>query len=398
MFEPVLSALADAVQRFAVADVAGLSGAEALAQVREVTTLVRRLEGVRLRLLSRVDQAGVARGLGATSTVQLLQAEGQAPGRAVRDVRLARKLAAHERVAEALDEGRVSPEQAEVIAAASEAMPAEVRARAESLLVEAAARMPAGELARQARRVAVDLDPGAAARLEREEAARRRRREFSLVAGKDGGYILLGRLDVEGAATVAAALDPLAAPRPATNAGPDPRTAAQRRGEALVELARRALAADTLPDAGGVRPRVVVTMTLAQLLGHDTGLARLDGGCLAEPVTPALARRIACDAGLLPAVLAGPSQVLDLGRERRLASPAQRAALALRDRGCAFPGCDRPPSWTDAHHIKSWAVGGRTDLDNLVLLCGPHHDLAHHGWTITPGPDRKPHFRPPARR
>jgi hypothetical protein len=139
-------------------------------------------------------------------------------------------------------------------------------------------------------------------------------------------------------------------------------------------------------------------MTLDQLRGHDAGLARLDGGCIAEPVTPALARRIACDAGIIPAVLGGASEVLDLGRERRLASPAQRRALALRDNGCAFPACDRPPPWTDAH-LKSWAQGGPTDVDNLVLLCGPHHDLVHHaGWTITLGTDRRPRFRPPTRR
>jgi hypothetical protein len=305
-------------------------------------------------------------------------------------VRLARKLAAHAQVAEAFGAGRVSAEQAEVIASAAGAMPATVRAEAETRLLEAAQSMHPGELAKQARRVAVDLDPTAAARLAAEEWARRRRREFSIVANNDGAYALLGQLDVEGAATLSAALDPLAAPRPSTADGPDPRTPAQRRGEALVELARRALPGDTLPDGGGVRPRVVVTMTLDQLRGHREGMGRFDGGPITEPVPSSMARRIACDAGILPAVLGGSSEVLDLGRERRLATPAQRKALAIRDGGCAFPGCDRPPQWTDAHHIKAWAHGGATDLDNLVLLCGPHHDLAHHGWIITLDPDRRP--------
>jgi len=90
-------------------------------------------------------------------------------------------------------------------------------------------------------------------------------------------------------------------------------------------------------------------------------------------------RRLACGAGIIPAVLGGPSAVLDLGREQRLFSRAQRVAMVLRDQGCRAEGCDRPPSWTEAHHLtKPWAEGGRTDLKDGILLCGHHHRLAHH--------------------
>ncbi|WP_158726834.1 HNH endonuclease signature motif containing protein [Tomitella fengzijianii] len=108
-------------------------------------------------------------------------------------------------------------------------------------------------------------------------------------------------------------------------------------------------------------------------------------------------RRIACDAAVTPILVDGHGTPLDLGRTARLASRAQRRALAARDHGCAFPGCTRPIAWTDAHHIIHWADGGPTDLDNLVLLCTAHHRAVHNdGWDIAMSEHRRPVFRPPA--
>ncbi|WP_160312719.1 HNH endonuclease signature motif containing protein [Jiangella alkaliphila] len=77
-------------------------------------------------------------------------------------------------------------------------------------------------------------------------------------------------------------------------------------------------------------------------------------------------------------------------------TPAQWVALVARDKGCAFPGCSRPAAWTQAHHVKHWADGGATDLNNLVLLCGHHHRSVHHrGWTVRVGADGQPEFLPP---
>jgi hypothetical protein len=90
----------------------------------------------------------------------------------------------------------------------------------------------------------------------------------------------------------------------------------------------------------------------------------------------------------------GPSQPLDVGRRTRVVPPAIRTALAVRDRGCVHPGCDRPPPFTDAHHIRAWIDGGATSLDNLVLLCRTHHRLLHEGkWELDP-----PRARPPTGR
>ena len=116
----------------------------------------------------------------------------------------------------------------------------------------------------------------------------------------------------------------------------------------------------------------------------------------APSISAAEARRLACDATIIPAVLGGPSELLDLGRGRRLFTGAARRALALRDRGCAFPGCDRPVGWCDAHHITAWAAGGATTVDNGVLLCGHHHRLIERRhWEIIIAGDGIPEFRPP---
>jgi hypothetical protein len=107
------------------------------------------------------------------------------------------------------------------------------------------------------------------------------------------------------------------------------------------------------------------------------------------PILRQSLERIGCTAQLVRLVTAGGSRVLDLGTAQRLATPAQRIALAARDKGCAFPGCDRPPGWTDAHHVIPWRTGGHTDLDNLILLCRHHHRLVHEGgWTAARHDDR----------
>jgi len=103
----------------------------------------------------------------------------------------------------------------------------------------------------------------------------------------------------------------------------------------------------------------------------------------AGPIPAATVQRLACDASIARVVLGPDSAVVDVGRARRLPSGATRRALQVRDRGCAWPGCDRPASWTAAHHLHHWAHGGLTDLANLVLLCHRHHWLIHEGgWQL----------------
>ena len=104
-----------------------------------------------------------------------------------------------------------------------------------------------------------------------------------------------------------------------------------------------------------------------------------------ESVSITTVERLACAGGLLPVILNGTGHILDMGREQRRYTRRQRQALAVRDGGCMWPGCDRPPSWTEAHHIQHWARDhGRTDLANGILLCRHHHLRLHdEGWEIT---------------
>ncbi|GAA2177890.1 hypothetical protein GCM10009784_30190 [Arthrobacter parietis] len=113
------------------------------------------------------------------------------------------------------------------------------------------------------------------------------------------------------------------------------------------------------------------------------------------PVNARTARKIACDADIIPVVLGGQGEILDLGRPQRLFTAKQRKALIARDQGCAFPACTMPAHWTEAHHIQPWSHGGTTSTDNGILLCSHHHHLIHQNeWTIQI-PDRLPWFIPP---
>ncbi len=114
------------------------------------------------------------------------------------------------------------------------------------------------------------------------------------------------------------------------------------------------------------------------------------------PLSIATARQIACDCHLTPIVM-DDGVPLNLGRTSRTVSKKQRRALIARDHGCAFPGCGAPPAHCEGHHVKHWADGGPTDLDNLVLLCRYHHQLLHHShWDVKIGADRHPWFTPPS--
>ena len=160
----------------------------------------------------------------------------------------------------------------------------------------------------------------------------------------------------------------------------DERSPAQRRAQGLNEVVRRCLDSGRLPVRGGQRPHLTVTATLETLRG-DPGspAAEIDFGW---PVSGETLRRIACDAELTSILVGRSGDPLHVGRRRRTAPPRLRRALAARDRRCVWPGCDRPPDWCHGHHESLWARGGRTDIDGMALLCGPHHRKAHRGYRL----------------
>ena len=177
-----------------------------------------------------------------------------------------------------------------------------------------------------------------------------------------------GWLDDLGVATITAVIDPLAAPKPEVDGVKDRRPAATRRAHALIEALDHLLSHgdEILPDTRGERPHLTVTIDW-DVVREQASAATIDGHLLSAGD----ARRLLCDAQVIPAVLRGRSEVLDVGRSSRTIPTAIRRAITLRDKGCVFPGCDRPPSWCDGHHVKWWPRDlGDTSYENGVLLCG----------------------------
>ena len=161
-----------------------------------------------------------------------------------------------------------------------------------------------------------------------------------------------------------------------------------------MDVCRLSLSSGELPKQGGETAHLIVTMPFEpwrDATAAKTG--RFDGG---DTVTPETLRRMGCDAGIIPVVLGGDGQVLDVGRMRRLFTGAIRKALIVRDGGCSFPACDRPVRWTEAHHVTPWEDGGVTSVGSGALLCRYHHRLVHEGtWQVRVGADGLPEFIPP---
>ena len=292
----------------------------------------------------------------------------------------------------------VSPEQAEVIVRSVDDLPRGdlVRRRGEKVLVAQAGHLDATDLAKAGRHVAAVVDPDGVDRrleaaLERDERAAHLGRYLAITDDRAGGVRIRGRGSAEDGALIKAALLPLTCPDPVA----DPEAADERRDhgarlwDALVTVAQHALDTDRVPDCHGAPARLLVTVDHQLLRSGST----TDG----TDLPPGVLRRLACDAEIIPAVYGSRSEVLDVGRARRLVTPALWTALVLRDRHCTFPGCTRAPLMCQAHHLQHWISGGETKLDNLALLCGHHHRVIHHTpWDIRLHiRDRRPEFLPP---
>ena len=202
----------------------------------------------------------------------------------------------------------------------------------------------------------------------------------TISATSAGRTMLNGNLSSAAAETVVHAIHALTDP-PQDD---DRRTAARRRADALVRMAELAMAQLSAAKPGGpnrATPSVTMVIDWRTLTNDEFG--RMDA-----EYTGAIHRsdveRLLCDCSVTR-VVTGPSGVpIDVGRERRTVSPTQRKALVVRDGGCRYPGCGRPPGWCDAHHVQFWRHGGATDQANLVLLCDHHHHVVHRpGWTAT---------------
>ena len=303
-------------------------------------------------------------------------------------------------LAAALRAGEVNVAQARVIVRALDALPdtvdADTVSRAEAHLVGEAGEFGPKELGRLGRHVLEVVAPEIA---EAAEARRLAELEANAAAVDPVHDAPSGRRhhpDLRtapgcGCHRFATYLEAYANPRkdpppaPTTPATGDPFTRLpypRRMGEALCQFLE-SIDITRLPIHGGDATTLVITMSLdalrAELATADLiGAGLVPGDELTgDTITAAQARRLACTAKLIPAVLGGDSIPLDLGRARRLFSPGQRKALLIRDTTCRAEGCDIPGTWAEAHHLDPWSTGGSTDLANALLLCSHHHHRAH---------------------
>jgi len=366
----------------------------------EASAAVNRAEATRLALAAEWDRRAAWAADGAYSgrcwladRATLSRAEAGAV------LRTARVVASAPLVAAAVADGTLPVAKAEALTAVVTARTQEAFERDQEILLAEAGRLSVDHTRRVAQWWQRHADQDGPEPVVPESNLR-------CTTAADGTTHIAGVLDVEGGAVFRSVLDMITdrlwRARRADNDSDRPPVGmgGRLRAEALVEMARLATAAD--PKRSGARPLLSVVIDLPTLEGRSGRPALIEGGGV---LTAEAARRLACDAEVAR-VLTGPDGiVVDLGRTARTATPDQWRALRLRDRGCTWPGCDRPPGWCQAHHIIWWEHDGRTDLGNMTLLCNHHHHLIHGGgWHVErlddgglrfTGPDGRVLNRPP---
>ncbi len=360
-----------------------MTPAQQRAALVDLATAKAQLAALELRVLGEAERSGAGDPEAAASAADWVAVETRQTRISTRsDLKLAQALEHHEVVATAMGVGAVNPAQARAIVKALDRLPtsgefaisAEQRLRAEEHLVGLAADYDAKALAVLGLRIFEVIAPEVAERfegreLEAMEAAALRRTTFEMAEDDEGtchGRFRIPVLHGQMLRKMLQSLTPPSSDRSQRLPGN------VEHGQAFCALLER-IPAETLPKSGGCSATVVVTMTLDQLL-TGLGAAGLDTG---GRISAGEARRLACTAGIIPVVLGGRSQVLDVGRRRRFHSEAQRIALITRDGGCTAQDCDRPPAMCHAHHDIAWSAGGPTDLAHGRLLCGHHHRRIH---------------------
>jgi hypothetical protein len=398
---------------------AALSDAKLRAEADAAARALRSAQEMLARLAAAAEGSGAAGRDGAASTRAWLTARGVPPRDAARAVTHGAAMGPDtEPTRLAWARGRICGEKAAAIAAAVADLPdgADPRAveAAQAELVEDAKSLTVRQTRIRAGRLIDAVDPLNADRVRAEKLAAQEQHAYDTATlvvrkGTDGTARFSGTMPNLTADMLIANLDAISDPRRHRPHDEEPADAddadkaervpyAVRIGRALCELVESFRPSQLPRD----RANAVLVVTVdEQDLRRRVAAAGLPAG---DEISAGELRRVACGAAILPAVLDTESQPLDLGHQRRLFSRAQRTALTVRDRGCVFPGCDRPPGWTEAHHVQHWADGGPTDLNNAALLCGRHHRLVHRtendgdqAWEIRVAADGRPEITPPKR-
>ena len=385
-----------------------LTTAEKQAAMLGLSRARGRIEAAVMRVLAVADD--IAETTGDRSTAAWLATQTRdAHGTVRRTATLAAALDQQwTQTSNALAAGEINLAQARVIADALDALPkdlgADLRAKAEAYLVEKAFELGPRELRNLGRGVLEYLAPAIADDAEYQRLLAEERRacaatRLSMRPRGDGSTDLHARVPDHAANRLRAYLNAFTAPRRrhlhADQSADTDESAqlpsARQRGEAFVALLEN-IPTTSLPRHGGTATSVTVTLDYETLVADvaAVGLATTSTG---HRVTAGTARRLACQAGIIPVVLGADSEILDVGRTRRLVTDAIRQALNLRDQTCTTVGCTMPAEFCEAHHVVPWSRGGKTSLQDCKLLCSFHHHRAHDpGWTTHHHPNGKTSF------
>lgn len=343
-------------------EAAGSRLGEGLIATRE---LKDQLEAVFVESLARFDKAGEFARDGSVDLVAWVREKCRYTSTAAAErVGMARQIDKLPQTKQAFATGELAYQHVAVMTKAADHVGAAAVRKAESSLLRLAETMGPGEFTGVAKNFEIQVNKIAALA---ETNRAHQRRYLNIGEPTDGMIRIDGMLDAEAGAVVRNAVNSM--PPPAKG---DDRTPGQRRADRLVEICIKPGA--TAADGGGPRPHLIIRAsvdTLAGLPGAPGG--ELDGGVVVSSET---VQRYACDTALTRITGKGELDA-EVGRASRTIPPATRRALAARDRGCVVVGCNRPPQWTDAHHLKHWAHGGPTVMSNLVLLCRHHHRRVH---------------------
>jgi len=340
----------------------------------DIRRAIDRLEAEFLRRLHRFHNARGALADGGVSTVSWLRPRcGMTVKAAAYRVHLARTLGELPATLDSARAGRASFSNLTMIAHLAEDVGVEQVAPLESILVGAAETLDPGAMRTLTQATRLRLDPDGVLA---DDNHAHERRWFECEQTYGGMFVLSGELDAEGGALVKTAIDALSQ---GMSRG-ETRSRSQRNADALVDIAAMQLRCGDHRDVHGQRPHLTLTVSAETLRAGavDAEPAELSG---VGPIHPETARRIACDAVRTLVTVVAPADAsasttgstrampLSVGRATRTIPAHIRTALRLRDQGCRFPGCDRPPAWTEGHHVLHWSHGGDTNLANLVLRC-----------------------------
>ncbi len=377
--------LTSALDMLAGDDLFDLSAAGLLERTAELVRVRNRLDAELARTVRRAELAQACEYDGSKSMASWLRGHARlSPSAAAQMVRNGRALESLPAVAAAWAAGAVTAEQVAVIAPVVK--PEHVAAAAEQgvdlsevdvVLADTAATRQHVQLGRVVQHYLSRLDPDGP------EPDPTEARSLSICRHTDGSRTFRGELDAVGGEKFEAMLESFVqADRPAG----DLRTRAQQLADALVQAADVALTSGRLPVLRTVKPHVLVTIPLADLVDPATGPGAADTG-FGATISAGRARWLACDGNVTRIVIGPEGQPLDLGRSKRVVPPHLRRAVELRDRTCVFAGCYAPSYWCDVHHLVHWIDGGDTSLENSGLLCERHHTKVHHGFRVVRQPD-----------